>query len=71
MSGRAREEGAGGVRSGPSRDTAPPPDGPAPDDPPHDEPAPFLGSWALLYGVVFLNLVALIALFTWFTRAFE
>jgi hypothetical protein len=40
-------------------------------EPPHDEPAPFLGSWPLLYAIVFLNLVALIALFTWFTRAFE
>ncbi len=44
---------------------------PAPDDPSQDERAPFLGSWPLLYAVVFLNLVALIALFTWFTRAFE
>jgi len=48
------------------------PRGPFPGpEPPHDERAPFLGSWALLYAVVFLNLVALIALFTWFTRAFE
>ena len=36
-----------------------------------DERAPYLGSWPLLYAVVFLNLVILIALFTWFTRAFE
>lgn len=40
-------------------------------EPPHDEPAPFLGSWPLLYAAVFLNLAVLIALFTWFTRAFE
>lgn len=39
--------------------------------PPEDERAPYLGSWPLLYGVVFLNLVLLIALFTWFTRSFE
>jgi hypothetical protein len=36
-----------------------------------DERAPYLGSWPLLYGVVFLNLLLLIALFTWFTRSFE
>jgi len=47
-----------------SREDVPEPDAP-------DEPAPFVGSWPLLYGLVFLNLVALIALFTWFTRAFE
>ena len=40
-------------------------------DPPEDERAPYLGSWPLLYAVVALNLVALIALFTWFTRVFE
>ena len=52
------------------RGEAPPPDDPIPD-PSDDERAPYLGRWALLYAVVFLNLVALIALFTWFTRAFE
>ena len=36
-----------------------------------DERPPFRGSWPLLYVIVFLNLVALIALFTWFTHAFE
>lgn len=39
--------------------------------PPDDERAPYLGSWPLLYAVVVVNLVLLIALFTWFTRAFE
>ena len=36
-----------------------------------DEKPPFGNSWALLYALVLLNLAALIALFTWFTKAFE
>ena len=39
--------------------------------PREDERPPYLGSWPLLYAVVFMNLVLLIALFAWFTRAFE
>ena len=35
-----------------------------------DKP-PFGGSWGRLYALVLLNLVALVALFTWFTRVFE
>jgi hypothetical protein len=40
-------------------------------DPSHGERSPFPGGWPLLYGVVLLNLAVLIALFTWFTHAFE
>jgi len=36
-----------------------------------DEKPPFGGSWTRLYALVLLNLAALIALFTWFTKAFE
>ena len=36
-----------------------------------DEKPPFGGSWGVLYAIVLLNLAALIALFTWFTKAFE
>ncbi len=36
-----------------------------------DEKPPFGGSWGRLYALVLLNLVALIALFTWFTKFFE
>ena len=43
--------------------------GPCRDD--ENERAPYLGRWSLLYAFVFLNLVVLIALFTWFTRYFE
>ena len=35
-----------------------------------DEPPPFLGSWNRIYGAVVIYLVLLIALFTWFSRAF-
>jgi len=35
-----------------------------------DKP-PFGGSWGRLYALVLLNLVARVALFTWFTRVFE
>ncbi len=36
-----------------------------------EEPAPLFRSWAWWYGLVLANLVALIALFYWFTKAFE
>ena len=36
-----------------------------------DEKPPFGGSWGRLYALVLLNLALLIALFTWFTKAFE
>jgi hypothetical protein len=36
-----------------------------------EEKPPFGGSWGVLYALVLLNLAALIALFTWFTKAFE
>jgi hypothetical protein len=36
-----------------------------------EEKPPFGGSWGLLYALVILNLVAIIALATWFTKAFE
>ena len=36
-----------------------------------DERPPFGGSWRVLYAIVLLNLVLLVALFTWFTKAFE
>ena len=55
-----------GDRAGESRAGVPPDAAPS-----NDERAPFFGSWPLLYALVFLNLVALIALFTWFTRLFE
>ena len=32
---------------------------------------PFGGSWGRLYALVLLHLALLIALFTWFTKAFE
>ena len=55
-----------GPGSDSGRDDAP---GPRRDD--EDARAPYLGRWSLLYAFVFLNLVVLIALFTWFTRYFE
>lgn len=33
----------------------------------HDERPPFLGTWRRVYQAVVLYLVAVIALFTWFT----
>jgi hypothetical protein len=36
-----------------------------------DEPPPILGSWSRLYLLVIAVLAGLIALFTWFTIAFE
>lgn len=33
--------------------------------------APPLGSWARAYALVLLNLLVMIALLAWFTRAFE
>lgn len=36
-----------------------------------EEPPPFFTSWSSWYWIVFLNLVALIILFTVFTRAFS
>ena len=71
MSDRRQGGRAGERPHGPAGDADPTRDDPPPGGPERDEPAPFLGSWPLLYAVVFLNLVALIALFTWFTRAFE
>jgi hypothetical protein len=43
----------------------------APEPSAHEESPPLLGTWPRLYGAVLLNLAALIALFTWFTRAFQ
>jgi hypothetical protein len=43
-----------------------------PRDPaPRDEPPPALGSWPRLYAVVLANLVVMIVLLVWFTKAFE
>ncbi|HYO81009.1 MAG TPA: hypothetical protein VES20_06390 [Bryobacteraceae bacterium] len=39
--------------------------------PPDDEPPPILGSWKRLYSAIGLYLIALIALFIWFTRAWN
>ena len=36
-----------------------------------EEPPPFLGSWRNIYAAIALYLVALIALFTLFTRSFN
>ena len=36
-----------------------------------EEPPPFFQSWKAWYAVVLLNLVALIVLFTIFTKVFE
>jgi len=36
-----------------------------------DSPPPILSSWNKLYGLVFLNLVVLILLFYFFSKAFE
>jgi len=36
-----------------------------------DSPPPIFGSWKIIYGFVFLTLVALIFLFYLFTKAFE
>ena len=36
-----------------------------------EEPPPFLGSWRNVYAAIALYLVALIALFTLFTRSFN
>ncbi|MGA7616720.1 MAG: hypothetical protein WBX15_16220 [Thermoanaerobaculia bacterium] len=35
------------------------------------EPPPILGSWPRLYAIVLGELALLIALFTWFTKAFQ
>jgi hypothetical protein len=37
----------------------------------YDEPPPFLGTWSRVYTVVLIYLVAVIALFAWFTKAFN
>ena len=52
---------------------APPPEsspGGAGGDGPEEAP-PFLGSWRNVYLLVIGTLVLCIALFTWFTRAFQ
>ncbi|MDJ1504979.1 hypothetical protein QNI22_30225 [Cytophagaceae bacterium BD1B2-1] len=36
-----------------------------------NELPPFLNTWPRMYSFVLLNLVALILLFYWFTKAFE
>lgn len=36
-----------------------------------DDTPPILGSWRNLYAAVLLALVAEVAIFYWFTRAFE
>jgi hypothetical protein len=48
----------------------------APRDPAHDresadEPPPVFGTWPAFYGAVLVNLVAMIALLVWFTKALE
>ena len=37
----------------------------------HGERPPFLGTWRRVYAAVVFYLVALIALFTWFTRSWN
>lgn len=36
-----------------------------------EDPPPILRTWKRLYAAVLINLAVLIALFYWFTRAFE
>ncbi|HYP15381.1 MAG TPA: hypothetical protein VEQ63_15745 [Bryobacteraceae bacterium] len=38
---------------------------------PTEEPPPFLGTWKRVYTAVLIYLVALIAVFYWFTTAFN
>jgi hypothetical protein len=48
-------------------------DGPAPNEPAStsDEDPPILGAWPRLYAALLVYIAVLIALFTWFTRAFQ
>lgn len=42
-----------------------------PEEDPKEGLPPFINTWEQMYAVVIVNLIVLIGLFYWFTKAFE